>query len=278
MSLFSYIQDEKDLSSINENVVDLRYDQINPETNVIGGENFGGKSIRFKWSNSGTKYSVLDRSYFRIRMKLTQNDGATQLSSIANIAPSMSFGDCLWDSCEFRIGGKTVERISNNIDQIGVLRRRMMMSKSNMDSFAERTNLMEASQLKRKNEITSDGLKIDSDLLEGSRIDRVGLGFDAATNQFALAANTGVVTFTINGGGALPDIRSVFKVGDIFEYQVGANAGRHTQGVITEITGATTMVLRLGLGADGVAQAASGVPFFRVRKLGIIKYKQIINI
>ena len=97
--------------------------------------------------------------------------------------------------------------------------------------------------------------------------DRVVLGFDAAggagndRNAASLVTATGVVTFAVNGGGALPaDVRTLFPVGSYIRFDIiqGAAANNTRVGVplrVVEVLTTTTVRVEANVigdvGADG---------------------------
>lgn len=78
---------------------------------------------------------------------------------------------------------------------------------------------------------------------------RLGLGYDAGTNTIEVTVDTGVVTFAVNGGQALPALP--FIVGDIIEIDNGAAKMRNK--IIAIDAGANTVTLDVQTPAVGAA-------------------------
>jgi hypothetical protein len=77
-------------------------------------------------------------------------------------------------------------------------------------------NWWDADFNKRVNQISSNGSLISNatSQIQGSAIGKEDLGFDNA-NTFSYVPATGIITFANGAGAAIPDVRTVFNVGDI---------------------------------------------------------------
>jgi hypothetical protein len=222
-SIFDLKTDVAELSSANQGTSRASYEQIAP-TRDCTTTNFPNGQISFKWSNSGTSWWIPSRSYLRFRCKLSKADGS-QLDTGDNIAPNMNMCAGLFQNMEFRIGGKTVSRCSDFVPQIDALENRLSKSKSWLESIGASTNFWQKDFGARQNDVVSDGVTyIES--VNDVVVTRDAMGFDAAgggdansANAAAYDAGTGIITFTQNGGGALPaDVGTSFPLDSYFQY------------------------------------------------------------
>ncbi len=138
MNIFDLRTSIDELESSNSGVAKNIYEQITATRSAFGNA-FSNGSINFKWQCSGTKWWIPNRSYLRMRIKLTNNAGV-KLSQNNDIAPTMNEVACLFQSAEFRINDKTVSRISDYLPQIDTLNTRLNKSKAWIDSVGESTN------------------------------------------------------------------------------------------------------------------------------------------
>jgi len=164
----------------------------------------------------------------------------------------------LFQSLEFRINDKTISRISYFVPQIDALETRLYKSKAWLDTIGNSTNLWQSEYKKRQSVVASDA---SNQLVSEVTTDRLDLGYDDATNTFAIAADTAILTFAQGGGQALPTLANVWKVGDEIELDAGGVIGT-VRYRVSALTGAQTLQLN---NYQTIAIAASTNRFRRIR-------------
>lgn len=244
MSVFDLKQNVNELASANMGSSKMDFHQI-PATRGLNGALFPQGAISFRWEQSGQRWWMPSKSYFRLRCSLTKADGSP-LTLSDNIAPQMGFASNLFQSAEFRINDKVVSRIGDYMPQIDALEHRLSKSKSWLDSLASSTNFFDKDFATRQSAVCSDGKK--SRDVEYDTLTKQSLGFaDAVT--VTIVVDTGVATFSASRAGKI-------LVGDIIviagaEYRVSA------------LPGTDTNVL---LGGAGRTIAVAGTADFTVKR------------
>ena len=122
MSLFDLKQNADELPSLNQGIAKLTYQQVQTTRDATG-DAFPKGNINLKWETSGVKWWIPSRSYIRIRCKYFQADGIAQPENSNDFAPNMGVCASLFTSAEFRMGDKTVSRVSNYIAQVDALQK-----------------------------------------------------------------------------------------------------------------------------------------------------------
>jgi len=258
-SIFDLKTDVAELSSSNQGTAKMSYEQY-PPTRDVTTTNFSNGAIHIRWQVSGQKWWLPNRSYLRVRCQLSKPDG-TQLKLADNIAPNMGLCASLFQSAEFRINDKTVSRVSDFMPQVDALETRLTKSRSWLNGLGHATNLWNEEFKVRQCDVALDGPNQD---VSYNTTARVALGYDAAANTVAIAADTGILTFAVGGGAALPAIITVWATGDEIEIDTGdAAVGTVRYYVSAAITGTQTLQLN---NYQTVAFAAAAVPFRRIRK------------
>lgn len=107
----------------------------------------------YSWSVSDSTWWIPSKSHFVMRITLARGDD--ELLGSLDCAPSMGLIATLFQSCEFRIGGKTVQRISSFLPQVDSLIQRTTKSKPYLDSIGEASNFWGESFTFRKSEVTA---------------------------------------------------------------------------------------------------------------------------
>ena len=232
-SIFDLPTDVRQLPGISDPMSRMLYEQ-HPSTRDVTGANFPNGQIHHRFEVSGTKRWIPSKSYIRMRCKLTQQDGATTLTSAEQIAPNMGLCANLFQSSEFRIADKTVSRCSDYMAQIDALETRMDKSKSWLDSTGEVTNFWQANVRDRIAEVSSDG-KQSKEEWEATK--RLELGYVGDT-KVAITVTTGVLTFS---DGTLPNTDTNFVAGDEIELDLVAGTRRYT--ILEVPAGGSTLVI-----------------------------------
>jgi len=254
-SIFDLKTNVSELSSANEGTSRMEYDQ-HPPTRDITTNNFPNGAIHFRFQTAGQKWWVPSRSYLRIRGTLGKADG-TQLVVADGVAPNMGLAGSLFQSMEFRINDKTVSRVSDFVPQVDALETRLSKSRSWLNGIGNSVNFWDDDFKVRLSDVAVDGVDGAVPVIT----ERLGLGYDAATNTVAIAADTGILTFAQAGGAALPVLATVWNVGDEIEIN-GAGVIGTIRYRVSALTGAQTLQLN---NYQTIALGAAPVAFRRIR-------------
>ena len=153
-SIFDLKTKKEDLSSINQNMADLFYRQVQPLRNLTDNETtnesrFGDAIISLRWTLDSQTWWIPNRSYVRIRMKLINKDNK-QLKSINDIAPNMSLSSNLFQKAQLKIADRTIDSIDENLPECEAMYTRLNKSGDWMREIGNDTNFWEADRGKRK--------------------------------------------------------------------------------------------------------------------------------
>jgi hypothetical protein len=261
--MFNLKTNPNELTSANQAVSRTNYEQIAPTRDVVGAS-FPNGSIHFKFSTQGTKWIIPNRSYFRMRYRLSKFNG-DQLERKDNVAPNMGLMANLFQSGEARIGETVVSRCSDYMPQIDALEHRISKSRSWLEGLGGSLNWWQSSFEERKNEVSKDGAL--ENIASNART-RQELGFDAPEQKanrhsIVYAAAAGTLTFAQNASAqALPDLRNIFRVGTYIEIlsslsdpalaRIGDPVGR-----VARINAVAAAVLTVGPDALGSVDAGA---------------------
>ena len=230
MSIFDLDTDVLQVVGRTEGVSKNTYQQV-PPNRPVNNASFSDGSIEYRFKTNSTKYWIPSRSYLRMRVKMSKADGTALLTS-DDVAPVYGFASSLFQNAEFQMSGKTVSRVSDFMPQIDALQTRMNNSKSWVDSVGASTNFWSCDFKHRQSDVTSDGFLVreitDEANPVGDPYSRSQLGFDVAgggappagtRNAVQYTEATGLLVFSVNGGGAIPDVRTKFPVGSYFQFE-----------------------------------------------------------
>ncbi len=234
MSIFDLKQSASELPSLNQGMAKMTYMQV-PPTRDVTGNNFPNGQIHIRFEVAGTRWWCPAKSYIRMRAGFFQADGTTPVVVNDDIAPNMGIMSSILQSAEFRIADKTVSRVSDYMAQVDALEKRLTKSNSWMDSAGSDLEAWDPSQAKRLANVSSDGCMMGQEVPQAG-LDRLEQGFDAATNTIqvtAVAPGQGTIVWAAAGGAAIPDVRVLYKVGDVIDYL----------GIKYTITGFTTALI-----------------------------------
>jgi hypothetical protein len=218
-SVFDLPTSPSELKSSNAGVDKAMYLQVAADRDSTG-TNFANGVIRFPFSVSSNQRFLPSRSYFRIRLGLT-DDGGAPLDLNDDVALSMNPASCLWSQGEVRLNNTTVSRCSDYWSQIDNLEKRKDKSNSWFDTVGNSVEVLQPKQQERANLTASDGLLPDG-APRASPLSALGI---AAPNQVAYTAASGVLTFTQNGGPVIPDLSQLFPAGSKIRFTADAPAG-----------------------------------------------------
>jgi hypothetical protein len=220
LSIFDIPTTKEQLSSVNQGIADLRYDEVQSLRNVTdtnSNARFGGSEIIYRWDYSSGKWWIPSRSYFRMKVKLSRADG-TPLTNADQIAPNMAMADSMIAQVQFKIADKVCEDVSNNYAQIAALKHRLNRTGTWLNTTGQNLNMWSSDFKTRQQHITSDGVISDNVFnTDGPQIKtRVELGVLPACT--VVVAND-IVTFA--GGNGLES--NLFRNGDIIVINSGEN-------------------------------------------------------
>ena len=269
-SIFELKKDVSELSSANEGISKMEYEQHPPTRDVVN-NSFPNGAIHFRFQTSGQKWWIPSKSYLRMRVQLTKGDG-TAVDVAFGSAPNMGFMSNLFQSAEFRINDKVVSRISDFMPQVDALETRLTKSKSWLDSVGESSNWWAESQSLRLAEVASDGT-IVRDTVAITPADTVAIdtaiGY-AANNSVAYVAATGVITFAAGAGPAVPNTNISFAVGDSLILTAGTigDGAKNVKLEVLAVNANATMTVRADIATD--IAAADDIRFSRSRPNPIV--------
>ncbi len=256
-SIFDLKTNVSELSSSNQGIAKMSYDQHPPTRDVTNG-NFANGAIHFRWQNSGQSWWLPNRSYLRLRFQLTKADGVTPLTLSDGIAPNMGLCASLFQSAEFRINDKTISRISDFMPQVDALETRLTKSRSWLNGVGSAVNFWKDTFKVRQSDVVSDA---GTATVSQNTTERATLGYDVAATV-GIAADTGVLTFAVGAGAALPVLNTVWAAGDEIEIECGGNIG--TVRYHVSALPATAQTLQLN-NLSTIVFGAAVVPFRRIR-------------
>lgn len=258
------------------------YRQLAPHRDVTGENNFSNGPINFRFQTGSSVYVVPNRCYFRMRCKLgtrTAAGGAVSpLSWKDDLAPNINFGHHLFQNAEWRIGDKTVSRISDFMPQIGALHQRLNTSKPWRETTGRFTNFTNYSFTQRQSDTRAGGSYVTGEsvvfpLLDGMVADNARTATEnralaEAVANFTVAAayvnNEETGTFTItsanaNGDPVKDQLKSIIQLGDYLKV-----FGRTTGAVNNNEY--LVKVLSVPEGGDAHANAATRDITFRISR------------
>lgn len=194
------------------------YRQMAPHRDVTGQTAFSTGPINFRFQTSSSVYIVPNRSYIRMRIKLGNRDPVTGVPTpitFANrIAPNINLGHHLFQNCEWRIGDKTVSRISDFVPQVGALHQRLNTSKNWRETTGRATNYSNYSFVQRQTDIVKDAPYLLGETLatplSNLYTDALRILFETHVDAIVSfpANGNGLLTFTTHDPAAFGDAQS----------------------------------------------------------------------
>jgi hypothetical protein len=278
MSLFDLPQVASELVSANQGSANAHYRQITATRNVGLGSFGGGGNIQFRFETGGRTWFVPDKSYFRIRCKVTtiRTVGGPETPPLCrkDLAIAMGVAGNLFKTAEVQLNGKIIERVGERLAQIDALKQRICKSKGYLDSIGRYTNFWDHDWDARREQICIDGWENERDTKNpnpAGSIEMVNAGFSpAATISYNSAANP------ISGHGILELIgddwdigKPALRPGDLVLSPLGFEFE------ITAILNATDASVKpLSIPFNGVIPASTG---WFVRKLNFARRNDAIG-
>lgn len=255
MSIFALKQSVSELSSSNMGTSRMTYEQIQPTRDIIG-TSFPNGQQHWRFELAGNKWWIPNRSYFRIRARLSGPlaAGPIQPNKADDVSYKMNWPSSLYNSMEFRIANKVVDRIDNYVPQIDTLKKRMNKSKAFMDGYGKTAYMMHP-KFEDRQRVTA----VDGDAMTRQESQR-GTAILEGTTTLSWTLVGTVFTFALP---ATLNILEGYAVGDQIVATVNGNTLVST---ITAVTATTIVVADPGYGADVVA-AAGNIAGFNMRKI-----------
>lgn len=161
-SIFDLKTQNKDLSSANQGLSNYHYQEIQPLRSVLSNNFYNGEMV-FRWTYGSNKFWIPNKSYFRIRLKLTDSAGVL-LTANSDIVLAMNTAPCLFQTISYKISDQTVCAITENLAQIDSLKNRMNKSGNWLNTIGHSLNNWGASYECRENKsFTLGGSNIPND-------------------------------------------------------------------------------------------------------------------
>jgi hypothetical protein len=142
------------LAPVNDGKVHPEYMQVSAQKANTGDSFPLGEQV-YTWSVNGSKWWVPSRTHFVIRVTLEGGDGSL-LGSGLDCAPTSGMLATLFQAIEFKMGGKSVQRIALNLPQIDALLHRTTKSGTYLSSLGEADDFWAESWTVRKAEVEAE--------------------------------------------------------------------------------------------------------------------------
>ncbi len=242
------------------------YKQITSERD-LSNTNFANGVIKYKYHMNANQQINLDKSFIRLRVKLSKGDGATQLDFADGVAPNYLMAYNLFKQMYHEINGIQVGECRSYCSQVGALRHRILYPQSYKDKFLATSNYAKIDIDDRINDVVSLGLEKERLHWRKSKqalpaaagvgilpewilylgVNRNQIQFVNATSDIVFSALLPAVN------GTVPDLSTIYDVGDIVYFFDGVE--KATPIVSFETTVTTNDTLRLGIAVTNVAVA-----------------------
>jgi hypothetical protein len=179
-----------------------------------------------------------------MEIQLTNNaDVALKVED--NIAPAMNMASLAFNNMRFLMGSKEVCATSNDVAEVSMLKHRLNMSRSWLESVGRETNFMHSTFTERRNQVISDGYSLlpglapqfEGYLSWGTVVDNTAdtIVYANANSRFTLTDNAGadlVITLAVGDyiyatvNGITKIVRVTAQAGLTFDvdYDFGDNA------------------------------------------------------
>jgi hypothetical protein len=226
-SIFDLPNDLSELPSVNQGIDEYRYRKISPlrgisDNNGWQNPSFPNNEVHFRWSNTRGTWWTPQRSYVRIRARMTKPDN-TQLVVADAVAPAMNMAACLFQSAKFFINDVEVTSINTYLPQIDTLENRLSKNKEWLDGIGATLNFWDADFNHRIADVTADGVRALPTYTYGGQVNVDTMGLNVAGGNSIETNAAGWIQFTQTGGAAIPNL-SFFNAGDQIDINFGAPA------------------------------------------------------
>lgn len=211
----------------------LRYIQVQSSRDLTSTGAFAQGIQHFNFTVEKGQRWFVGKSFLQFKALLTKANG-NQLDTDDGISLAVNPLANAYESCRLRLNGVPIAELDSGfVAQADTLKKRMRTNKARMDSIYKELEFFEPSLDKRISQFASDSFAAGEQYLTGWK----DLGF-AAADTFAIAV-TGIVTVV---SATVPDLRVVFRAGDILRFAAGATSVSYYQ--IASVS-ATTMQLNV---------------------------------
>lgn len=251
-SIFDLKTKNSQLSSANQGLSNYKFQEVN-SLRTVTGDNFPDGEIVFRWTYGSSKYWIPNKSYVKIKMKLT-NPSGSRLSQSKNICWAMNTVPGLFQSSSYKIADQTVCSITQNLPQIDSLKNRMNKSDGWLQSVGQSNNNWTHSFKKREQNMFSAGGNDNAGGLNcfatwdqiRANVSTLGIAVgDSIAIAEDAASGTYLLTLTDSAGRGHIWSKSGVTVGDVICYETilpvlgGTDERVLSSGVITELTDLT---------------------------------------
>lgn len=216
------------------------YKQVQPERAIQG--NFSSGQLDFRFSLNNRSTWVPARTYLKIKMKITKGDDSL-IDKAFGLAPNMFICDNLFQQMDMRLNGTIVSEWNDYIAQCATLKHRLYKDLNERESHLSSINYSQISIHDRINEIATDGQNPENRILEqfhpGNQLSTISyalpstalsiadLNLQAINGRIIAVGDTIAIasvpqptaTWIDVGLADLVDIRDIYRVGDIVNYQ-----------------------------------------------------------
>ena len=266
MSIFDLKTSESQLESSNQGVSKLAYMQV-PCTRDLTGNRFSGGAQRFRWETGGNTWSMLSRSYLRMRVKLTKANG-DMLEYHNGIAPNMNPVACLYQSADLKLQDKIISKVSEYVPEVQAMQMRVNKSKDWFQSIGNSTAFWNPDFRERQQQMIERG----SEPLDCFDIQNLPVENTALVNS-QMGTDGPFLEFTTTTSG----VNGVITIGDEIEFTgVNFRTGEKYKVlhvVIDNGQGDLTVQLDGDLGTNTPAAISPGSNGFNIIKKVVSKKK-----
>lgn len=222
-SIFNLKDRKEDLSSANQGMADLYYDQVLPLRSVVDTSTvarFGNGIITFRFQPPVGYWWIPNKSYFKIVYELTDvND--EPLAGTDGVAPTMGMASNLFSKMKFKINDKDITEISEHVPEIDALKTRLTRSGHWMTTTGQALNFWDSRYEARLEETVKPGTAVDDrimvDLLQPptnhAGTELPFLDYDGPNSvTFFITNKIGIFA---GAGEPIPDLSQYIEVGSI---------------------------------------------------------------
>ncbi len=169
VSIFDMPERKEDLTSTNQGLSRLYYDQIQALPNLTETDDdprkFGQQGIiDFRWTYDSGSYWIPARSYIKFRIELKKNLAGDRLQLADDVAPAMGAASTLFSQIKYKINSTEISELSENIPQIDLLKKRLYNSGRWMNEVGASTNFYQSSFEDRQKQVCADVINEEPEL------------------------------------------------------------------------------------------------------------------
>lgn len=166
-SIFNLIDSKEELSSANQGMAKLEYDQVVPLEKIADdntNSNFGSKVITLRWHYPDGKWYLPNRSYIRMVIEIA-NPSGNNLTEFKDIAAAMGLPHSLFSKMYYRLKDKDIDEIDERYPQIAAYKERNSRTGQWLNTTGANSNFWQPYFKERKEDITVDNIVV-SELAE----------------------------------------------------------------------------------------------------------------